>query len=80
MRGLRPPTMGRTVDVDELVSTIEIAERLKLKNADLVRAWRRRYADFSLRVRTSEGRPLQSWRGCQQTVDRLGDAGRADPR
>jgi hypothetical protein len=38
--------MGRTVDIDELVSTSEIAERLHLKNAGQVTWWRRRYPDF----------------------------------
>lgn len=38
--------MARTVDVSDLVGFVEIAERLNLKDANLVRVWRRRWADF----------------------------------
>lgn len=38
--------MGRNVDVDDLVGTAEIAERLGLSNLNLVHDWRRRYEDF----------------------------------
>ena len=38
--------MGRKVDVDELVGTAEIAERLRVKRAEVVHDWRRRHADF----------------------------------
>ena len=38
--------MGRRVDVDELVGTIEIAERLGLAQYQTVHLWRKRYQDF----------------------------------
>lgn len=38
--------MGRMVDVDDLVSATEIAERLNLKSRQAVRSWRQRYPDF----------------------------------
>jgi hypothetical protein len=38
--------MGRRIDVDELVGTTDIADRLGLSSAQVVREWRRRHADF----------------------------------
>lgn len=38
--------MGRKVDVNELVGTGEIAERLGLARPETVHNWRNRYADF----------------------------------
>ena len=35
--------MGRRVDVDELVSALEIVERLNLASREAVRSWRRRF-------------------------------------
>lgn len=38
--------MGRKVDVDQLVGTAEIADRLGLSHTQTVHLWRRRYVDF----------------------------------
>jgi transposase-like protein len=38
--------MGRKVDVNELVGTAEIAEKLGLAHPETVHNWRIRYADF----------------------------------
>lgn len=38
--------MGRKVDVEALVGTHEIAERLGAASPEVVYSWRRRYADF----------------------------------
>jgi predicted DNA-binding transcriptional regulator AlpA len=38
--------MGRKVDVDQLVSSAEIAERLGVKRLQVVHDWRHRHPDF----------------------------------
>ena len=38
--------VGRKVDVGDLVGFREIADRLHVGNANTVRSWQRRYADF----------------------------------
>lgn len=38
--------VGRTVDVDDLVSAVEIVARLGFRRPQLVYDWRRRHADF----------------------------------
>ena len=38
--------MGRKIDVDDLVGTAEIADRLGLARYETVHNWRRRYPDF----------------------------------
>lgn len=38
--------MGRKVDVDNLVGTAEIAERLGVSRHQVVHDWRRRHDDF----------------------------------
>jgi len=38
--------VGRKIDVDELVGTAEIAQRLGARNPELVHDWRRRHPDF----------------------------------
>jgi hypothetical protein len=40
------PSMGRRIDVDQLVGTTDIAERLGVASAQVVREWRRRHTDF----------------------------------
>ena len=44
--------MGRKVDLDDLVGTAEIAERLGLSQSEGVHAWRRRYPEFPQPVAT----------------------------
>ena len=43
--------MGRKVDLDELVGTVEIAARLGVKRPQVVHDWRRRYPEFPQPVR-----------------------------
>jgi len=38
--------MGRLLDVEELVGTAEIAERVGVKRLQVVHDWRRRHHDF----------------------------------
>lgn len=38
--------MGRKVDIDELVSSTEVAERLGVKRLQVVHDWRRRHPEF----------------------------------
>jgi predicted DNA-binding transcriptional regulator AlpA len=38
--------VGRRLDVDQLVGTTEIAQRLGVKRQGVVHDWRRRHADF----------------------------------
>lgn len=54
-------TMGRKLDVDQLVGTGEIAERLAVKRHSVVHDWRRRYGDFPEPVLTLKGMSLWYW-------------------
>ena len=38
--------MGRKVDADDLVGTLEIAARLGVSRTQVVHAWRQRHPDF----------------------------------
>ena len=44
--------VGRKVDLDDLVGTVEIAERLGVKRPGVIHDWRRRYEDFPQPVTT----------------------------
>lgn len=45
-RDLRSEQMGRQVDSEDLVSAVEIAQRLGGRRPQVVYDWRRRHADF----------------------------------
>lgn len=51
--------MGRKIDVDDLVGTIEIAELLDVAHHNSVNNWRRRYPDFPAPV--IERRNIALW-------------------
>jgi hypothetical protein len=53
--------VGEPVDVDDLVGSAEIAERLGLASSSVVRDWRRRYADFPPPVLTLRMGPVWHW-------------------
>lgn len=55
------PSVGRRVDVDDLVGAAEIAERLGLANAQLVHVWRRRHDDFPHPVRELKRAHVWAW-------------------
>jgi hypothetical protein len=53
--------MGRSIDVDSLVTAADIAERLDAKRPQAVHTWRRRHTDFPAPV-IERGRViLWSW-------------------
>jgi hypothetical protein len=49
--------MGRKIDIDQLVGTVEIAQRLGVARPQVVHDWRRRYPEFPapIAVRSSVG-------------------------
>ncbi len=48
-------------DVDDLVGSAEIAERLGVKRHQVVHGWRRRYTDFPQPVADLRRRPIWTW-------------------
>ncbi len=53
--------MGELVDPDDLVGPPEIADRLGIRHAETVHAWRRRYVDFPMPVVTLRKVMLWKW-------------------
>jgi len=53
--------MGRKVDLDELVDTVDVAELVGLTNATSVATYRSRYEDFPQPVWVSRGGRCQLW-------------------
>ena len=64
--------MGRTVDVDDLVGTVEIAERMGLAQYQTVHLWRRRYEDFPEPVVALKQTLLWSWSEVEEWARRRG--------
>lgn len=54
-------SVGRKVDVDDIVGAAEIAERLGLANSQLVHVWRRRHDDFPEPVRELKRAHVWAW-------------------
>jgi len=54
--------VGRKVDVDELVGSTEIVERLGLTSREAVGAWRSRFPDFPAPVTNLASGPVWVWR------------------
>ena len=53
--------VGRKVDVEQLVGSAEIAERLGVARHQVVHSWRRRYEDFPKPVVTLKQAMLWNW-------------------
>lgn len=53
--------MGRTVDVDDLVDAVGVAELLSLSKATAVSVYQRRYDDFPAPVLASSAGTCQFW-------------------
>jgi hypothetical protein len=49
------------VNVNDIVGTAEIADRLALSHAETVHAWRRRHADFPQPIAHVSGTYLWAW-------------------
>ena len=64
--------MGRSVDVDKLVGTTEIAKRLGVKRPHLIHDWRRRYSDFPKPLARVSGVVLWDWRDVERWAKRTG--------
>jgi predicted DNA-binding transcriptional regulator AlpA len=58
--------VGRRIDVDQLVGTKEIADRLGVRRPQVVHDWRRRYPDFPAPV----ARLSQVWVWAWSDVER----------
>jgi chromosome partitioning protein len=58
--------VGRKVDVDDLVGTSEIAERLGVSRHQVVHDWRRRHRDFPQPVAQLKRGPIWSWRDVER--------------
>jgi predicted DNA-binding transcriptional regulator AlpA len=64
--------VGRKVDVDDLVGTREITERLGLSRPQLVHDWRRRYDSFPEPLTTVSSVCVWSWRDVQRWLRSTG--------
>jgi hypothetical protein len=64
--------MGKRVDVEQLVGTKEIAERLRIKRPHLVHDWRRRYTDFPEPLARVSGVILWLWPDIERWARRTG--------
>jgi predicted DNA-binding transcriptional regulator AlpA len=62
--------VGRKVDVEQLVGTVEIAQRLGAKRATVVHDWRRRYEDFPEPVARLSGVWVWVWRDVERWARR----------
>jgi len=58
--------MGRRVDVDDLVGTTEIAQRLGLSQAENVHTWRHRHPDFPSPIATIGRTMIWAWPDVQR--------------
>lgn len=64
--------MGRRLDVEQLVGTVEIAEKLGVKRIQRVHDWRRRYEDFPAPVATLSGVMIWNWPEIERWAKRTG--------
>ena len=64
--------MGRRVDVDDMVGTAEIAERLGLAQTQTVHLWRRRYPDFPEPVAQLRQAMIWSWADVERWAKNTG--------
>jgi hypothetical protein len=68
--------MARRVDVDDLVGTAEIAERLGAAHPELIHDWRRRYPDFPAPVARLRIGFIWSWPDIAKWARATGRGGR----
>ena len=54
-------TVGRRIDIDELVDATVIAQRLGVRRPQVVHDWRRRHSDFPPPVYSSARATLWVW-------------------
>jgi predicted DNA-binding transcriptional regulator AlpA len=64
--------MGRRIDVDDLVTATDIAERLGVKRAQVVHDWRRRHPDFPAPLVTRPRVLLWAWKDVKAWARRTG--------
>jgi len=64
--------VGRRIDVDALVGTVEIAVRLGVKRPQVVHDWRRRYDDFPQPVARLSGVWLWVWPDVERWARKTG--------
>jgi hypothetical protein len=64
--------VGRQVDLDDLVGTAEIAERLGVRRVGVVHDWRRRYEDFPEPVTTVSHVHVWLWTEVRSWAERSG--------
>ncbi len=57
----RLPSVGKKVDVDDLVGAHEIAQRLGVARPQVVHEWRRRHTDFPEPVATLRTALIWEW-------------------
>jgi hypothetical protein len=69
--------VGRNVDLDDLVGTAEIAERLGVRRVGVIHDWRRRYADFPEPVAMVSHVHVWLWTDIRSWAER---SGRLPPR
>jgi hypothetical protein len=64
--------VGRRVDVDNLVGTAEIADRLRVSHPETVHSWRRRYAEFPQPVARLRQALVWHWPDVERWARRTG--------
>ena len=64
--------MGRRINVDDLVTATDIAERLGVKRAQVVHDWRRRHTDFPEPLVTRPRVLLWAWKDVKEWARRTG--------
>ncbi|HEX9994007.1 MAG TPA: hypothetical protein VGB14_13845 [Acidimicrobiales bacterium] len=64
--------MGRKVDVDDIVSATEIAQRLGVKRPTVVHDWRRRHPEFPKPIARTALGFLWAWPDVERWARRTG--------
>jgi predicted DNA-binding transcriptional regulator AlpA len=64
--------VGRRVDVDDLVGTVDIAKRLGVKRPQVVHDWIRRHEDFPEAVATLSNVRVWDWADIQRWAEKTG--------
>jgi hypothetical protein len=62
----------RTVRIDDLVGTVEIAQRLSVRDHNVVNTWRSRHPDFPPPVVTLRTGRIWSWTEVREWAARTG--------